>query len=97
MQKKESLKKTKDIHEMTKKEYQTLYNEHMKLKKKLQRYEEYYKSQQIERRGKERNDIEKEKKELERRKKEEFSMLDEIKKLKKMDLLNYLSKKREKN
>ena len=79
--KEELLKKTKNTHEMTKKEYQTLYNEHVKLKKKLQQYEEYYKSQQIEKRRKERNDIEKEKKELERRKKEEFSMLDKIKKL----------------
>ena len=45
-----SLKKSKSIHEMTKKEYQTLYNEPLNLKKKLQQYEEYYKSQQIERR-----------------------------------------------
>ena len=79
--KEESLKKTKHIHEMTKKEYQTLYNEHVKVKKKPQQYEEYYRSQQIEKRRKERNNIEKEKKELECRKKEDFSMLDEIKKL----------------
>ena len=45
-----SLKKSKSIHEMTKEEYQTLYNEPLNLKKKLQQYEEYYKSQQIERR-----------------------------------------------
>ena len=79
----ESLKKIRNIHEMTKKEYQKLYNEHINLKKKLQQYEEYYKSQQIEKKRKEREDLEKEKKELERRKKEDFSMLDEIKKLKK--------------
>ena len=33
---------------MTKKEYQKLYNEHINLKNKLQQYEKYYKSQQIE-------------------------------------------------
>ena len=46
-EKDESLKKVKSIHEMTKKEYQTLFNEHTKMKKKLQHYEEYFKSQQI--------------------------------------------------
>ena len=39
---------------MTKKEYQTLYNEHLKLKMKLQQYEEYYKPQQTEKRRRER-------------------------------------------
>ena len=42
-----ALKKTKNVHEMRKKEYQNLYNEHTVLKKKLQQYEEYYRSQQI--------------------------------------------------
>ena len=66
------LKKKKTVHELTKKEYQTLLNDHAKLKKKLQQYEEYYKSQQIEKRRKEKNELEKEKKELERRKKDFF-------------------------
>ena len=44
----------------------------LNLKKKLQQYEEYYKSQQIEKRRKEKNELEKEKKELERRKKDFF-------------------------
>ena len=66
---------------MTKKEYQKLYNEHINLKKKLQQYDEYFKSQKIEKKRKERDDFEKEKKELERRKKEDVSMLDEIRKL----------------
>ena len=57
--KEDSLKKTKNIHEMTKKEYQKLYNEHVTLKKKLQQYEEYYRSQQIQKRRKERDDFEK--------------------------------------
>ena len=45
--KNDTLKKTKNVHEMTKKEYQKLYNEHAVLKKKLQQYEEYFRSQQI--------------------------------------------------
>ena len=32
-EKDESLKKVKSVHEMTKKEYQTLFNEHTKMKK----------------------------------------------------------------
>ena len=51
------------------------------MKKKLQQYDEYYKSQKIEKKRKERDDFEKEKKELERRKKEDVSMLDKIRKL----------------
>ena len=68
----ETIKKPKDIHEITRKEYQKLYNEHLQIKKKLQQYEEYYKSQQIQNRRKERDDLEKEKKELERKKKKNF-------------------------
>ena len=51
-EKDESLKKVKSVHEMTKKEYQTLFNEHTKMKKKLQQYEEYFKSQQIQKKKK---------------------------------------------
>ena len=58
----ETIKKPKDIHEITRKEYQKVYNEHLQIKKKLQQYEEYYKSQQIQKRRKERDDFEKEKK-----------------------------------
>ena len=56
----ESLKKVKHVHELTKKEYQTLYNEHIKIKKKLQQYEEYLKSQEIQKKRKERDEFEKE-------------------------------------
>ena len=42
--KNDALKKTKNVHKMTKQEYQKLYNEHAVLKKKLQQYEEYYRS-----------------------------------------------------
>ena len=90
----ESLKKVKHVHELTKKEYQTLYNENMKIKKQLQQDEEYFKSQQIQKKRKERDKLEKEKKELERKKKEDISVLDEINKLKKMDILKYLAKKK---
>ena len=34
-QKTDELKSTKNVHQLTKKEYQTLYNEHAQLKKKL--------------------------------------------------------------
>ena len=46
-EKDESLKKVKSIHEMTKKEYQTLFDEHAKMKKRQQQYEKYFKLQQI--------------------------------------------------
>ena len=45
--KNDALKKTKNVHELTKKEYQKLYNENAIIKKKLQEYEEYFGSQQI--------------------------------------------------
>ena len=43
-EKDESLKKVKSVHQMTKKEYQTLFNEYTKMKNKPQQYEEYFKS-----------------------------------------------------
>ena len=58
---------------MNLKGYQTLFNEHTKMKKKLQPYEEHFKSQQIQKKRKERDDFEKEKRELELKKKEEVS------------------------
>ena len=97
-EKDESLKKVKSVHEITKKEYQTLFNEHTKMKKKkLQQYKEHLKLQQIQKKRKERDDFGKKKRELELKKKEEVSVLDEIKKLKEMDLINYITNKRKKN
>ena len=46
-QKNDELKNAKNVHQLTKKEYQALYNEHAQLKKKLAQYEEYFKSTQI--------------------------------------------------
>ena len=95
------IKKHKTVHDLTKKEYQKLYEENTKLKKQVQQYEVYMKAQQIEKRRKEKNEFERQKKELQRRKNEQendISMLNELKKLKKMDILNLISnKKKEKN
>ena len=41
------IKKAKTIQELTKREYQNLYEENSKLKKKIQQYETYMKTQQI--------------------------------------------------
>ena len=46
-QKNDELKNIKNVHQLTKKEYQALYNEHAQLKKKLAQCEEYLKSTQI--------------------------------------------------
>ena len=57
-QKTDELKNTKNVHQLTKKEYQTLYNEHAQLKKKLAQCEEYFKATQIQKnemRGKGKN------------------------------------------
>ena len=81
-----SLKKHRTVHNLTKKEYQKLYEENNKLKKQLQQYEVYMKTQQIEKRRKEKNEFERQKKELQRRKNKkenDMSMLNELKKLKK--------------
>ena len=67
----DTIKKTKTIQDLTKKEYQTLFDENVKLKKKIQQYETYYKTQQLEKKRREKNDFEKQKKELQRRKKEQ--------------------------
>ena len=42
----ERFKKHKNAHEMTKREYQTLYRENLELTKKLEQYENYYRNQQ---------------------------------------------------
>ena len=91
------IKKAKTIQDLTKREYQNLYEENSKLKKKIQQYETYMKTQQIEKRRREKNEFEKQKKELQRKKKEQdqdISVLSELKKLKRMDLLNYITNKR---
>ena len=41
------IKKAKTIQDLTKREYQNLYEENSKLKKKIQQYETYMKTQQI--------------------------------------------------
>ena len=95
------IKKAKTIQDLTKREYQNLYVENSKLKKKIQQHETYMKTQQIEKRRREKNEFEKQKKELQRKKKEQdqdISVLSELKKLKRMNLLNYITNKRkEKN
>ena len=95
------IKKAKTIQDLTKREYQNLYEENCKLKKKIQQYETYMKTQQIEKRRREKNEFEKQKKELQRKKKEQdkdISVLSKIKKLKRMDLLNYIANEtKEKN
>ena len=95
------IKKAKTIQDLTKREYKNLYEGNSKLKKKIQHYETYMKTQQIEKRRTEKNEFEKQKKELHRKEKEQdkdISVLSELKKLKRMDLLNYIANKRkEKN
>ena len=52
------IKKHKTVQDLTKKEYQKLYEENTKLKKQVQQYEVYMKTQQIEKRRKEKNEFE---------------------------------------
>ena len=95
----EIIKKRRGINDITKKEFHKIYDENNKLKKQLQQYEVYIKTQQIEKRRKEKNEFERQKKELQRRKNEQesdLSMLNELKKLKKIDFLNSLSNKKSK-
>ena len=56
------IKKHKTVHDLTKKEYQKLYEENTKLKKQVQQYEVYLKTQQTEKRRKEKNEFERQKK-----------------------------------
>ena len=53
----DSLKKHRTVHDLTKKEYQKLYEENSKLKKQLQQYEVYMKTQQIEKEGKKKTNL----------------------------------------
>ena len=46
--KEDVIKKTKTIQDLTKREYQNLYEENSKLRNKIQQYETYMKTQQIE-------------------------------------------------
>ena len=68
--KEDVIKKTKTIQDLTKREYPNLYEENSKLKKKIQQYETYIKTQQIEKRRRKKSEFEKQKKELQCRKKE---------------------------
>ena len=56
------IKKQNTINNLTRKEYQKLYENYNNLKKKMNEYESYARTQRIERRRKEQNDNEKQKK-----------------------------------
>ena len=91
------IKKAKTIQDLTKRENQNLYEENSKLKNKIQQYETYMKTQQIGKKRREKNEFETQEKELQRKKKEQdedISVLSELKKIKRMDLLNYIANKR---
>ena len=62
-----------------------MYEENSKLKKQLQQYEVYIKTQQIKKRRKEKNEFERHKKELQRRKNEQESDMTMLNKLKKTE------------
>ena len=94
------IKKQKTVQDLTKKEYQKLYEEYTSVKKQLQQYDAYMKTQRLEKRRKEKNELEKQKMEFERRKNEqenEISMLNEFKKLKKLYILNEIKNKNKKH
>ena len=77
------IKKQNTIHDLTKKEYQKLYEDFNNLKKKVNEYESYAKAQRIEKRRKEQNDNGKQKiKEI--RDVNNLALLNEIKKLKRL-------------
>ena len=63
------IKKAKTIQDLTKREYQNLYEENSKLKKKIQQYETYIKTQQIEKRRREKKNLKNKKKSSNVRKK----------------------------
>ena len=90
-------KTVQDLSKKTKKEYQILYKEYTSVKKQLQQYDAYMKTQRLEKRRKEKNELEKQKMEFERRKNEqenEISMLNEFKKL---NMLNEIKSKNKKH
>ena len=71
------IKKQNTINDLTKKEYQKLYEDYNKLKKKNE-YESYARTQRIEKRRKEQNDNEKQKKAQELRSVNDLALLNEI-------------------
>ena len=94
------IKKQKTVQDLTKKEYQKLYEEYTSVKKQLQQYDAYMKTQRLEKRRKEKNELEKQKMEFECRKNEqenEISMLNKFKKLKKLNMLNEVKNKNKKH
>ena len=96
----ERFKKYKNVHEVTKKEYQNLYSQNLELKKKLEKYENYFRNQQKEKTKKDQELLEKQQRKLETyrkregKKKKETNILEEISKLKELDLWKILSQKR---
>ena len=82
-------KKAGDFKQATRTEYRKLYEENQKLRQKVKDYEQYFKSQNIQKKRNERAARAKENLEISKKRKrqmEELSILDEIKKLKKLDL-----------
>ena len=61
----ERFKKYKNVHEMTKREYQNLYKENLELKKKLEQYKNYFKNHQKEKSRKEQCILQQQQRELE--------------------------------
>ena len=96
----ERFKKYKNVHEVTKKEYQNLYSQNLELKKKLEKYENYFRNQQKEKTKKDQELLEKQQRKLETyrkregKKKKETNILEEISKLKELDLWKILSQKK---
>ena len=74
------IKKQNTINDLRKKEYQKLYEDYNNLKKKINEYESYARTQRIEKRRKEQNDNEKQKKAQELRSVNDLALLNEIKK-----------------
>ena len=86
----ERFKKDKNVHEMTKREYQTLYKENLELKKRLEQYENYYKNQQKQKTKRSQDLSQHQQRELEnyrqkenKKKRSETDVLHELRKLKK--------------
>ena len=90
------IKKQSTINDLTRKEYQKLYEYYSDLEKKMSQYESYARTQRIEMRRKELNDNEKQKKTQELRQVNDLALLNEIKKLKKLNMMNDLQHKTKK-
>ena len=92
-------KKANDFKQVTKAEYRKIYEENQKLHQKIKEYEQYFKSQIIQKKRNERAARAKEDLELSKKRKkqmEELSILDKSKKLKKLDLEGLLSNNKRK-